>query len=189
MRKNFMPVSIVVILLTAAGCRTNPDPLWSTIGASPTQSSPETLLNHLAGQWTLTGAFGGAATAHEIDARWVLNHEYLIFRETSRDRTTNGQPAYEAIVLLSENPKSGDCSCLWLDNTSPNGLSSGIVARGQATADTLPFLFQYPTNGTLHTTFHYFATTDTWQWTIESDQDGKHETFGRATLIRKRKRS
>ena len=182
--QNFVPALAVAFLLTATGCRSARDPLWASIGATKNQSTPETLLSRLAGQWTLTGAFGGTATVHDVDARWVLNHEYLILHEISRERNTNGQPAYEAIVLLSENPTSRDCSCLWLDTTSPNGLS-GIMGRGKATADSLPFLFQFPTNGTLHTTFLYSANADTWQWTIESDQDGKHETFGRATLIRR----
>jgi hypothetical protein len=184
MLKNLTPVLALAFLLSAIGCRSAHDPLWASVGATKTQSAPETLLSHLAGQWILTGAFGGTATVHDIDARWVLNHEYLTLHEISRERNTNGQPAYEAIVVLSENPTSRECSCLWLDTTSPNGLS-GIMGRGKATADSLQFLFQYPTDGTLHTTFLYSASADRWQWTIESDQDGKHETFGHATLTRK----
>jgi hypothetical protein len=54
------------------------------------------LLNHLARRWVLTGTIGGKKTVHHVCAEWVLNHLYLEFRETPREKSKDGTPLYDA---------------------------------------------------------------------------------------------
>jgi hypothetical protein len=53
------------------------------------------LRDHLVGHWMVSGTLGGKQTTHDADARWVLNREYIEFREVSRERRADGAPAYE----------------------------------------------------------------------------------------------
>src|SRR5580658_7706282 len=95
-------------VLLLAGCYTNhkASNLESTTAPSAsnkTLTTPiaESLLNHMIGKWVLQGQIDGKETSHDIDAEWVLNHEYVRLHELSRERNANGEPAYEAIVFFS----------------------------------------------------------------------------------------
>src|SRR4051812_30514293 len=75
------------------------------------------LLDHLIGQWKLTGTIAGKKTTHDVSAEWVLKHGYVRLHEVAREKDPAGVPAYEAIVFISSEPKSGEYACLWLDST------------------------------------------------------------------------
>jgi hypothetical protein len=60
----------------------------------------DSFLDHLVGKWVLRGELAHKQTTHDILAEWVLGHQYVRLHEISRETKTNGQPAYEAIVLL-----------------------------------------------------------------------------------------
>src|ERR1700683_433446 len=78
------------------------------------------LMDHLAGRWTMAGTLGGKQTTHDVDATWVLKHEYIQFHEVSRERGADGGPAYEGIAYLSWHVKTSEFMCLWL-HTNPRG--------------------------------------------------------------------
>jgi len=143
------------------------------------------LMNHLVGRWTMAGMLGGKQTIHDVDASWVLKREYVQFHEVSRERGADGGPAYEAIVLLSWHVKTGEFMCLWLDNTAGGGLSPQGIARGPQSGDTIPLIFTISQRETLHTTFAYNRSADTWRLTIDDVTDGKSDRFGNVTLRRK----
>lgn len=91
-------------------------------------AAPAALLNHLTGVWSLRGTIAGKPTIHDVQAGWVLNHEYVQLQEISRETNASGNPAYEAIVYIGWDAKAEQFVCLWLDSTSGDGLSSGIIA-------------------------------------------------------------
>lgn len=154
------------------------------------------LLDHLAGRWTMTGTLGGKQTTHDADARWVLNREYIEFHEVSRERRADGTPSYEAVVFFGWHPKTSEFMCLFLDNTIGGGLSPEGIARGKRSGNAISVVFACRSGEcppglseqeSLHTTFDYQPSTDTWRLTIDDVKDGKTDRFGDMALTRNRR--
>lgn len=144
-----------------------------------------TLLERLAGQWVLRGTIDKKETTHDVDADLVLNRGYLRLHEVSREKDANGQPAYEALVFISVDAKTGDYACLWLDNTSNAGLTNGGIAHGRPEGNTIPFLFKLTSGEVFHNTFIYAPQSDSWRWELDGETNGRREPFGRVTLTRR----
>ncbi len=156
---------------------------------SPAQSpspDPLKLLDHLAGNWVLEGTIAGKPTTHDVQARWVLRREYLELHEVSRDKDAHGDPAYEAIVLISWDPKANQYACLWLDSTEGGALTSQVVCRAAPSGHSIPFVFTLSPTDSIHTTFTYGDATDTWQWLIDNEANGKTDRFANVQLTRKK---
>jgi hypothetical protein len=137
------------------------------------------------GHWVLQGTIAGKQTTHDVDADLVLKGEYVRMHEVSHQKSTTGAPAYEAIIMIGWDGKAGEYLCLWLDSTSGEGLSNGVIARATPLDDRIPFVFTFPTGEVFRTTFIYEQAADTWRWTMDADARGKLEPFGRMTLTRK----
>lgn len=144
------------------------------------------LLNHLAGTWILQGTIAGKPTTHDVQAAWVLNHEYLHLHEISREKNADGVPAYEAIIYIGWDAKAQQYVCLWLDSTSGDGLSSGVIAHASQAGDSIPFLFTLSASNQIHTTFRYDKAADTWQWLIDNVVSGRTQRFADVKLTRTR---
>ncbi len=144
----------------------------------------DTLLDHMTGKWLLKGTIAGANIEHDITAAWVLGHQYMELKETSRGKQADGTPSYDAIVFITLDNTRNQYDCLWLDNTSNKGLSNGIIAHAEVTANKIPLLFKLNNNSYFHTTLSYSASTDTWHWQMYSDDNGKTETFADATMTK-----
>jgi hypothetical protein len=156
---------------------------FSASAREPTHKDP--LLDRLAGSWILQGTIAGRQTTHDIESEWVLNHEYLRFHETSREKNVQGQPAYEAIVIIEWDESSSEYRCLWLDSTGGGGLSTE-VAHGKRGKDEITFLFRDKDKDSgIHTTFVYNKGTDTWNWLIDNESGGRLTSFARVKLTRK----
>ena len=145
---------------------------------------PFRLLDHLAGDWILTGTIAGKQTTHDVEASWVLNREYLRLHEVSREKTASGAPAYEAIVFIGWDNKAHQYTCLWLDSTSGDGLSAQTIARATPAENSIPFLFTISPSEFLHTTFTYDSTADSWRWLIDDEAKGKTDRFADVKLLR-----
>jgi hypothetical protein len=152
--------------------------------AAEMPSAAMALLNHAAGKWVLRGTIAGKPTTHDVQAVWVLNHEYLQLRETSREKNASGGPAYDAIIYIGWDSRAQQYACLWLDSTSGDGLSSGILGRGSQAGDSIPFVFALSASNQIHTKFSYDKTADTWQWLIDNVTDSGTERFASLTLNR-----
>jgi hypothetical protein len=148
-------------------------------------SFQDSLIDRMAGNWILTGTIGGAQTTHDITATWVLAHQYLQVHEVSRKKDSTGQPAYEAIVYFGWDEPLNQYACLWLDITGGGGLSAQAIGHARRNGNEIPFLFKSPDGSLFHTTFVYDKTTDTWQWLMDGEENGKLQPFARVTLKRK----
>jgi hypothetical protein len=154
--------------------------------AQSSPSDPVQLLNHLTGKWVLEGTIAGKPTTHDVEAHWVLRREYLQVHEVSREKEASGEPAYEAIVLVSWEPKTNQYTCLWLDSTAGGALSSQTTCRATSAGDSIPFLFTLSPSERIQTTFTYRKAADTWQWLIDDEANGKTDRFADVTLTRTR---
>lgn len=143
----------------------------------------DSLLDRMTGKWVLQGTIGGSETTHDIISEWVLDHQYVQLREVSREKGTNGKPLYEATVFICWEQKINQYSCLWLDNTGNGGLSPQAVGHAKSNGDRIEVIFNYA-GGVFHTTFAYNRNTDTWQWFMDDDANGKLQPFARVKLTK-----
>jgi hypothetical protein len=147
-------------------------------------TSPDSLLNRLTGKWILNGTIDGQKTIHDIDVQRVLNGQYVQLKEVSREKDQKGNPLYEAIVYICWEESKKQYSCLWLDNTSNGGISNGIIGRAKQNGDKIEMLFKYGDTSQFHTTFLYDKGTNTWQWLMDGEENGKLQPFARVILTK-----
>jgi hypothetical protein len=147
--------------------------------------SPDSLLSRLVGRWELRGTIAKRPTVHDVTFSWMLGSEYVQMHEVSRERTAKGAPAYEAMVLFTRDPKTGEYACLWLDNTGVSAFEEAGIGRGAAAGDSIPFLFRYSATDRFHTTFVYDRARDRWEWHMDNDSAGVRRPFARVALRRR----
>jgi len=174
MNRKLLPACLVVLL--AGACL----PVFAGEGFQ------DPLLDHMTGQWVLQGTIAGKETTHDITVDWVLNHEYVELHEASREKDAQGRAAYSAIVFLGWDKKLNQYACLWLDTTDGGGLAAAqAIARGKRNGNEIVFLFSAEDGSATHTTFVYNPGSDTWQWIMDNEEQGKIRPFARLTLKRK----
>ncbi|MGC1461042.1 MAG: hypothetical protein WA802_02500 [Terracidiphilus sp.] len=171
-----MPRSLRTIFLLAALLAPTTTPVFTQ---QPTFH--DALLDHLAGRWTLQGTIAGKPTVHDIDAEWVMGHQYLRFHEVSRDLDPQKHPAYEATAFIGWNSDLKQYACVWLDtygDVAPESIANAKPSTGR-----IAFLFQAK-DGNFHTTFIYHAAADSWEMNMENESKGVLSPFARTTLTR-----
>lgn len=147
----------------------------------PTLHFDDALLDHLAGHWVLEGTIAGKQTTHDVEAEWVLGHHYLRLHEVSREHNAQGEPAYEANVYVGWDQTLSQYACVWLDTYG--GVSPVSIANAKRAGDQIPFEFK-DKDSDFHATFSYHPASDTWDWTMDNEANGKLSPFARVTLTR-----
>ena len=155
------------------------------VSAQQPATFQDPLLDHFVGKWVLQGVIDGKATTHDVDAAWVLGHQYVRFQETSREKDAKGQAAYEAIVFIGWDQPTGQYSCLWLDNTGGGGLIGQAIAHAKRESDKIALLFKEADGSLFHTTFVYDKKSDSWQWLMDGEEKGKLTPFARVKLTKR----
>jgi hypothetical protein len=148
-------------------------------------TQPDSLLNRMTGNWILNGTINGQKTTHDVEIQRVLNGQYVQLKEVSRERDQNGNPVYEALVYICWEESKKQYSCLWLDNTGNGGISNGITGHAKQNRDKIELIFRYNATAQFHTTFLYNRETDTWQWLMDEEEDGKTQPFARIVMTKK----
>jgi hypothetical protein len=141
------------------------------------------LLSRMIGHWVMRGTISGQATTHDVDARSMLNEEYVEIQEVSRERDASGKPQYEAMIYLVWNPKVGEYACLWLDTTDVTSFAPEGIGHAKPARDQISLVFT-DQDGGIHTTFSYDRSLDRWQWSIDNVLKGALKPFARLTLTR-----
>jgi len=147
--------------------------------------APDSLFHRLVGRWVLRGTIARQQTTHDVTFQWMLGRTYVQMHEVSRERTANGTPAYEAVVLFGRDPRSGEYGALWMDNTGSNAFDPAGIGRGSVQGDSIPFLFRYDATNSFHTTFVYRRQSDSWEWHMDNDSAGVRRPFARVSLTRR----
>jgi hypothetical protein len=140
------------------------------------------LLDHFTGNWVLQGIIMGKENTHDIAAEWVLGHQYLRIHEVSREKDSQGQPDYEAMVFVGWDQPAGDYVCAWLDTYG--GMGPSTIGHGKREGDGIHFLFK-DKDSVFHTRFIYHPETQNWEWQMDSEEKGALKPFLRAKLTRK----
>jgi hypothetical protein len=147
-------------------------------------SQPDSLLNKLTGKWVLKGTVEGKETIHDIEATRVLNGQYIQIKELSREKDVKGNPLYDAIIYICWQEAKKQYFCLWLDNTSNEGITNQILGRAKQNGDKIEMVFKFSDANQFHTTFLYDRDTDTWQWLMDGEENGKLQPFARMKLTK-----
>ena len=140
------------------------------------------LVDHMTGAWKLEGQVMGRDAHHEVQAEWVLNHQFLRIHE----KTDAGAPAsehrYEATWFLGYDPVSERYVLHLLDGFGAR--FSETIGYGTRDGNAIRFVFEYP-DGPFHTTYRWSPGKDTWQWLMEQkNKDGKWTNFADLKLTR-----
>ena len=147
-------------------------------------SQPDSLLNKLAGKWVLTGTIEGQKTTHDVDAKRVLNGQYVQIKEVSREKDEKGNPLYDAVVYICWQEAKKQYFCLWLDNTSNEGISNQVIGHATQNGDKIEMVFKFSDANQFHTTFIYDRETDSWQWLMDGEENGKLQPFASVRLTK-----
>jgi hypothetical protein len=143
------------------------------------------LVDHMAGTWKLQGQVMGHDAHHEVEAEWVLNHQFLRIHERTDAAAPGSEKRYEAIWFLGYDPVSERYVLHLLD--AFGGRFSETLGYGARDGNAIRFVFEYP-DGPFHTVFQWSPEKDTWRWLMtQEDGDGKWATFGDFQLTRQPK--
>ncbi|MGC2322898.1 MAG: hypothetical protein WA463_09735 [Terriglobales bacterium] len=171
MLKTFLQTFFLIAILAPVYGAAQAPPEWK-----------DDLADHVAGAWTLTGQVMGRDAHHEVEAAWVLNHQFLRLHE----KTAAGAPAserrYEALWFLGYDAMSERYVLHLLDVFGPR--YSETLGYGTRDGNSLRFVFEYP-DGPFHTTFRWLPESGAWQWLLEQkDKNGKWTNFADFKLVR-----
>jgi hypothetical protein len=172
--KAFLSLLVLAVLIAV------PAPAGSTA-----QSSAEwrdDLADHMIGTWKLGGKIMGRDAHHEVEAAWVLNHQFVRIHEKTEDAAPASERRYEATWFLGYDPVSERYVLHLLDVFG--GRFSETLGYGTRDGSSIHFVFEYP-DGPFHTTYQWSPEKDTWQWLMtQKDKDGKWAEFGDLKLTR-----
>lgn len=153
----------------------------SAAAQQPPVDSP--ILDHLVGNWVLTGTIAGRQTTHDITGEWVANHHFMRLHEVSREKTAEGRPQYDAFIHIGWNPQTKTYPIIFLDNFWT--VSAEAIGEASAKENELPFLWKDEKgNVTFSNQFLYDPKSDSWQWIMDNVVNGQHKPFGRVKLTR-----
>ena len=150
--------------------------------AAQTSEWHDDLVDRMAGAWKLEGPVMGHPGHHDVDAEWVLNHQFLRIHE----KTATGAPAdehpYEATWFVGYDPVSERYVLHLMDVFGAR--FSETLGYGTRAGNAINFVFEYP-DGPFHTTFRWFPETNSWQWLMEQkNKEGKWTQFADLKLTR-----
>jgi len=136
----------------------------------------------MTGAWKMEGAVMGHDAHHEVEAEWVLNHQFLRIHEKTASGAPSAEHKYDAIWFLGYDPTSERYVLHLLDVFGAR--FSETLGYGTRDGNAIRFIFEYP-DGPFHTTFRWSSEKDSWEWLMEQkDKDGKWTSFAGLKLTR-----
>lgn len=182
----FRRILITLAILPLSGCATSQITAAARpadIQTTPVQANQplRELQEKLVGDWVLTGEIAGQPAVHDVQAAWTLQGNYVRLQEISREKSANGEPAYEATVYIGA--RKDHYVCIWLDITEV--ASGDVTCRAPQASNTMRFEFRDAQDALILTnTFTYRPADDSWSWRIENVSAGQTQLFGLVTLRR-----
>ena len=139
-------------------------------------------LDRLVGSWTLTGNMGSIELRQKVNARWVIQDQFLEVHCIEEESVKQDQPLYEAVYMLGYDSQSEEYSMHLFDTFGASyALTIGI---GKRRADSIEFLFEYP-NGIFSNTFAWDQETGGWEMLLrQKEENDVWKVFAKKTLTR-----
>ena len=131
----------------------------------------DAFLDKLVGEWQLTGVVAGDSVENTLEAKWVLNHQFLQLHY----RDVNVPSQYEALVYIGFNHAKQRYVVHWLDVFG--GGYSETLGFGRRDKQSVTFVFESP-EGLLHNTFQWLPEQKGWRLVIkQQDKSGAWQVF------------
>jgi hypothetical protein len=168
--------SLLLLLPLMTFAQSKPEPM-----DGPKQLFHDDLLDNLQGRWTLKGTITGHPGDAELDAVWVLNHQFLKVHEKGTS-TIPGRPPYEAEIYIGYDNASERYVAHWIDIYG--GRFSETLGYGTRSGNSIKFIFEYP-DGPFHNTFTWNSESKTWRFLLEQRNDaGKWVVFADRSAVK-----
>jgi hypothetical protein len=140
------------------------------------------LAKQMAGAWKLEGQVMGRDAHHDVQADWVLGHQFLRIHEKTAAGAPEAEHKYEATWFLGYDPVSERYVLHLFDVFGAR--FSETLGYGIRDGNAIRFVFEYP-DGPFHTTFRWSSEKDSWEWLMEQkDKNGKWTNFATLKLTR-----
>ncbi len=167
---------LMLLLAVTAFPQSQPEPQ-----DGPNRPFHDDLLDNLQGQWTLKGTIVGHPGDAELDAAWVMNHQFLKLHEKGTAMIP-GRPLYEAEVYIGYDNSSERYVAHWMDIYG--GRFSETLGYGTRSGNSIKFVFEYP-DGPFHNTFTWSPDSKSWHFLLEQKNEaGKWGTFADRTAVK-----
>ncbi len=142
---------------------------------------PARFLNHLVGQWELTGQMGEVPLQQAVTAKWTLGGLFVEVYCRSTFPSPAGEKPYEAVYYIGYNDKK-DLYVMHLLDTF--GVAIPYTAgTGRREGDTIPFIFNYST-GPFTNLFIWDQQKDEWLFELTYFEGGAVRTFATKRMVR-----
>lgn len=139
-------------------------------------------MNNLAGSWKLGGKVGNSEAHHDVEADWVLNHQFLRIKETTSANAPADERRYDSIWYLGYDTISERYVLHLMDTFGAR--FSETLGYGARDGNQVKFVFEYP-DGPFHNTYRWNAQEKSWQWLMEQkNKDGKWVPFADLKLTK-----
>lgn len=146
-------------------------------GAQAPAGWRDDLVDHLVGTWKMEGQIMGRDSHHEVEAAWMLNHQFLRIQEKTGPDAPDSEKWYEAIWFLGYDPVSERYLLHLLDVFG--GRFSETLGYGTRDGNAIRFVFEYP-DGPFRSSDQWSPEKDTWQRLMTQKGGGrKVEEFWR----------
>ena len=150
--------------------------------AAQTPEWHDDLVDHMTGAWKLQGPVMGHPGHHDVEAEWVLNHQFLRIHEKTSAGAPSDEHPYEATWFLGYDPVSERYVLHLFDIFGAR--FSETLGYGTRDGNAIRFVFEYP-DGPFHTMFRWSPETGSWQWLMEQkNKEGKWTQFADLKLTR-----
>jgi hypothetical protein len=155
-------------------------PVWLFLLAA--ENWPDGFVDRLAGTWKLEGKVGASDAHHDVQADWVLNHQFLRIQETTSAGAPAAERRYDSIWYLGYDPVSERYVLHLMDTFGAR--FSETLGYGTRDGNQIKFVFEYP-DGPFHNTYVWNDREKSWQWLMEQkNKDGKWVPFANLKLTR-----
>jgi hypothetical protein len=142
----------------------------------------DVFLDKLAGSWTLTGNMGLTELRQKVNARWVIQGQFLEVHCIEEGTVTQDQPLYEAVYMLGYDEESEVYSMHLFDTFGARFAQT--VGNGKRRNDSIEFLFEYP-NSLFSNTFTWNQDTGVWEMLLrQQEENGEWKVFAKKMLRR-----
>jgi len=132
---------------------------------SNSQIASRELLNHLQGQWVMTGDVLGKPVQYTAEGTWILGNQWFCLH--MKDTAT--PPAYEASLFIGLDSAKNEYVAHWLD--SFGGAGARVVGTAPLSAEKVEIEYPYA-ESKFRNIFTHDPPTDEWFLQIESERTG-----------------
>ena len=140
-------------------------------------------LNHLVGQWDLTGRMGPVPLHQTVEAKWTLGGLYVeLYCKSLLPESRPGRPPYEAVYFIGYHPQQEVYVMHLLDTSAVT--TDAFPGVGKRAGDCISFVFNYP-SGPFTNALTWEAGAQAWTFDQTYVENGETLVFATKRMVRR----